>query len=201
MKSLVIMGTFTPVFVCSCASPVIPLSEFYLPFPFYLLSVRFHHFESEASRGYPMSEGVVQRHHFSSSSGKSSSPLPVLIVRFQNHKSNTLFLSPIIYFLLSSIHSFSLFPSYPIHRSLITISLFSLQVILHLLLSLYHVYLLSRILHLRKSSQYSTLRHLILTHTLLPCCRIVVYTAILLIIHFIPPPSLFSLSPSLFHSK
>ena len=63
------------MFVCSCASPVILLSEFYLPFPFSLLSVRFHHFESEASRGYPMSARVIQQHHFSSSSGKSSSPL------------------------------------------------------------------------------------------------------------------------------
>ena len=62
------------MFMCPYASPVNLLSEFYLPFPFSLLSFCFHHFESEASRGYPMSVGVIKRHHFLSSSGKSSSP-------------------------------------------------------------------------------------------------------------------------------
>ena len=51
------------------------ISEFYLPFPLSLLFVCFHHFKSEASRGYPMLAGVIQRHLFLSSSGKSSSPL------------------------------------------------------------------------------------------------------------------------------
>ena len=125
------VGTFTLVFVCSCASPVILLSEFYLPFPFSLLSVCFHHFESEASRGYPMSAGVIQRHRLSSSSGKSSSPFKRVSSSIWDLKSNTrlsfiilsLYTPPSLYpfsslsFLSSSIYNlYSLISYHPFYH-------------------------------------------------------------------------------------
>ena len=81
MKSLV-----TFIHVCSSYLPVSPPFPFrkpspssillsFLPPPPFLSS--FIHFTSEASRGYLMSAGVIQRHLFSSSLCKSSSPLIV----------------------------------------------------------------------------------------------------------------------------
>ena len=81
-KKLVTLGSFLPLCSssCPCVSSILPsadLSPIISPFLFS------HHFcslsfiMSEASRGYQMSAGVIQRHLFSSSSGKSSSPLIV----------------------------------------------------------------------------------------------------------------------------
>ena len=64
------LGTFTPVFMCSSASPVKHPLRFYLPLYSPPLLLFFIHFDSEASRGYLVSARVIERHHFSSSSGK-----------------------------------------------------------------------------------------------------------------------------------
>ena len=81
---------------CVSPSPLPPLLHLSVlsPFPFSLPFCPLSFIVSEASRDNPMSAGVIQRHLFSSYSGKSSSPLSVLIVRLQNHKSNTSSLSP-----------------------------------------------------------------------------------------------------------